>query len=122
MYRVPRRQQRDHKPLADVLLWGALVRNSPAVTRNTDGNFMATLTYRGHDLGMLSEDEKNAYVHQVHTILMRLGTGWSLLADSWNEPTTAYLESTWTHPTPAFVDAARREHVAGAQYQETDYY
>jgi type IV secretion/conjugal transfer VirB4 family ATPase len=122
MYRVPRRQQRQQKPLADVLLWGALVQASPAVVLNTDGSFMATLAYRGHDLQMLGADEATAYLHQLHGVLMRLGTGWSLLADSWTESTSAYLESTWTHPTPAFVDAARRAQVAEAQYQETDYY
>jgi type IV secretory pathway VirB4 component len=121
MYRVPRRQRRDKKPLGDVLLWGALRQRDPAVVLNTDGTWMATLAYRGHDLQMLSADEMAVYLHQLHEVLRRLGTGWSLLADSWTEPTTAYLESTWCHAAPAFLDAIRRSHVVEGVMQDTEY-
>src|SRR4051812_45506149 len=112
MYQVPRAQQRAVKPVSDLLTWGQLVAQSPAITRNTDGTYMAAMTYRGHDLQMLSEAETGVYLHQLHRALMRLGTGWALLADSWSEPTTAYIESTWQQPTSAFVDAARRTQYA----------
>jgi type IV secretion system protein VirB4 len=50
---------------------------------------------------------------------MRLGTDWSLLADQWHEPSTAYPETRWTNPTACFVDAARRAlFTSGALYED----
>src|ERR1043166_9641693 len=95
--------------LSDLLPWYALIHGpQPTVMLNKGRIFMATLAYRGEDVAMLEPEARAVYVHRLNTHLMRLGTGWGLLADQWHEPTTAYPASTWRNPAACFVDAARR--------------
>lgn len=95
--------------LSDLLPWGTIVHGpQPTVLRNKDATFMCTLSYRGEDVAMLNAATRAVYLHRLNAVLMRLGTGWGLLADEWHEVTTDYPTSAWTNPVPCFVDAARR--------------
>ena len=111
----------DIKRLSDLLLWGGLVHGpSPAVVLNKDGTYMATLRYRGHDVGMMVLEQRLVYLHTLNTVLKRLGSGWALFADEWHEPTTDYPDSPWDNPAAYFVDAVRRTAFAqGTHYEGT---
>src|SRR5712691_11416141 len=95
---------------------------TPCVIRNKDGALMATLRYRGPDVSMLAYQERVVYLHQLHTVLKRLGTGWALFADEWHEATVAYPDSAWTNPVACFLDASRRSLFAsGVLHESTQY-
>ncbi len=106
--------------MSDLLEWGGMIAGPmPAVIQNKGRVYMTTLAYRGEDMAMLEAASRAVYVHRLNAALMRLGTGWALLADEWHEPSTAYPESRWNNPTACFVDAARRSLFASGVLHES---
>lgn len=94
----------------------------PTVCLNKDGAYMGTLAYRGADVRMLEQEERLVYLHRLHGVLKRLGTGWALLADEWHEETRQYPTSQWSNPVACFLDASRRGTVASGQLHESRQY
>lgn len=105
--------------LSDLLLWGGMIDGpAPAIILNKDGALMTTLRYQAPDVEMLGTAQRRVYLQRLNRLLMRLGTGWAILADEWHEPATAYPASTGQHPTAAFVDATQRAlHASGVLHE-----
>lgn len=95
---------------------------SPTVGLNKDGSYMATLTYRGADVTMMEKEERLVYLHRLNAVLMRLGTGWALLAEEQHEVADAYPESQWSNPVACFLDASRRALMTSGQLYESRQY
>jgi len=109
--------------ISDLLEWGGMIAGpTPAVIQNKGGVYMTTLAYRGDDMAMLEPSSRAVYVHRLNAALMRLGTGWGLLADEWHEATTDYPVSRWRNPTACFVDAARQALFASGTLYESQQY
>lgn len=96
---------------ASLLPWAAMIGAATVVTKT--GEFMSCLRYRGLDMESSSKAEQLAVARRMNNVLKRLPGGWSIQAEAWRRPATAYPKSQWEHPVPMLLDAERQ-----AQFEE----
>jgi type IV secretion system protein TrbE len=112
---------KDLDRLSHLVEWATMKAGpTPTILQNKGGVYMTTLAYRGADVTMLEHPARCVYLGRLNTQLMRLGTGWTILADEWHEPTTACPQSHWTNPTACFVDATRQALFDSGQLYESE--
>lgn len=122
MYHFPKEMHTDSPRVADLLLWGGLLHGpEPAVLMNKDGNYQATLRYRGQDVAMMADEERYAYLLGLHMVLRRLGSGWGLLAEERHDETTDYATGQWPGVASWLVDCERQMQFqrAGQHFEDT---
>ena len=106
--------------LASYIPWFGLV--GPGIVLNTDGSFMKTFGYRGHDLESSTDYEELNLHAAANNILKRFGAGWAVYVEAQRRRAADYPVRAFPDPLTQLIDLERRAYFADGRHYESEYY
>lgn len=106
--------------LSDVLPWHCLI--SPAVLVTKDGGLMATIEYRGMDVGSASKPELMRMVAQVNHVIKQFEGGWTLFFEAKRVKCRPYPRRYFPDQVTQDIEDERRAAMNAGNFYESRYY
>lgn len=106
--------------LSSYIPWFGLV--APGVILNTDGSFMKTWGYRGHDLDSSTDYELINITAALNNVIKRYGSGFCLFCEARRIQSDAYATKVFPDLISGMIDTERKNYFNAGNHYENRYY